>query len=166
MADHAAAAVAEIDEYKRHLDVVSDAEFAAILGYQRSTIAQWKKRGAIPAAAKHVIAKHIEWRKTNESARRKFSKLSASKRHFSKALVIRFLIDTLIAEDGDLEPDGLLFSAMEMDNFELAASRLLDQALAQGARDLATGYRSILAFEDFALSLAQALTSQAREDQE
>lgn len=157
-------ALAEIDDFKLQLNVFSDAEFAAVLGYQRSTIAQWKKRGAIPASAKHSIIAHITFRQTNERARLQFSKIPATKRQFAKAIVIRFLVESTLEVDGDLEPDELLFRAIEMDNFELAAARLLDNRLDAGARNLAAAFRQVLAVPDFVGELARELTSMLQEE--
>lgn len=157
-------ALAEIEEFKRQLNVVSDAELAALLGFQRSTIAQWKKRGAVPASAKHSILVHIEFRQRNERARFEFSNMAPTKRQFSKALVIRFLVETSIEEDGDLEPEGLLLRAMELDYFELAAARLLDKRLEAGARDLAAAFRQVLGSADFVLDLTGEMTAMLRED--
>ena len=151
-------ALADIEAYKRQLDIVTDAELASVIGYQRSTIAQWKKRGGIPASAKRTIERHIGSRKTNEAARASFSKLSASKRQFSKAIVVRYLVETTLDEDGDLEPDGLLYRAIEMDKFEMAAARLLDHELAAGAKDMAAAYRNVLA-TDVMMRLATELTA-------
>ena len=151
-------ALAEIEDFKRQLNVVSDAELAAILGFPRSTIAQWKKRDAIPASAKQSIRAHIEYRGRNERAKFEFSKIPATKRHFAKALVIRYLVESTLEVDGDLEPDGLLFRAIEMDNFELAAARLLDRQLSAGARDLSIAFRNVLGAPDFVGELARELS--------
>lgn len=153
----------EIEGYKRALDVVSDAELAAILGYQRSTIAQWKKRDAIPASARRLIRHHIDLREENNRAARAFSAMPPSMRQFSKALVISYLVATTLEEDGDLEPSNLLFRAMEMDRFEIAACRVLSRYVALGKHDLASAFREALASSSFVVELAEELTTMNRE---
>lgn len=156
-------ALVELEEFKRQLNVVSDADLAAILGYQRSAVAQWKKRGSIPESAKQTIHAHIEFRNRNERARFEFSKIPATKRHFAKALVIRYLIETTLEIDGDFEPDGLLYRAIEMDNFELAAAKLLDRQLAEGAKDLSAAFRRVLAAPEFIADLAGEISLSFRD---
>ncbi|PHP16394.1 hypothetical protein CG471_28370 [Sphingobium sp. IP1] len=148
---------AQVDEVKHQLGVAADEELAAILGYAPATIKQWRAKGAISDEGRHVVFNHLVFRRRNEIARNEFSSIDTSKRQFSKALVIRYLIETTVEEDGDLEPDGLLFRAIEMDNFELAASRLLDKELARGAKNLLVAFRRILA-GDVVMPLATELT--------
>ena len=136
-----------MDDVKRQLGIAADEELAAVLGYNSATIKQWRSKGAISDEGRNVVYNHLIFRRRNETARTEFSTIDASKRQFSKALVIRYLIDTTIEEDGDLEPDGLLFRAIEMDNFELAASRLLDKEMALGAKNLLSAFRKILTSE-------------------
>lgn len=147
----------QVDEVKRQLGVAADEELAAVLGYTPATIRQWRAKGVISDEGRRVVYNHLVFRRRNENARNEFSNIDASKRQFSKALVIRYLIETTLEEDGDLEPDGLLFRAIEMDNFELAASRLLDKELAKGAKNLLVAFRRILA-GDIVMPLAGELT--------
>lgn len=151
-----------VDDVKRQLGIAADEELAAVLGYNPTTIKQWRSKGAISDEGRNVVYNHLIFRRRNETARTEFSTIDASKRQFSKALVIRYLIDTTIEEDGDLEPDGLLFRAIEMDNFELAASRLLDKEMALGAKNLLSAFRKILAGE-LDMRLSKELTAMMNE---
>lgn len=154
---------ARIDAFKHEFDVRSDAEFAAIIGYHEGTVARWRITGKIPGDAIAAIMSHLEYRRRNEKDRDEFSGFTASKRQFSKALVIYYIVKSTLEEDGDLEADNLLFTAIYMDSFEVAASRLLDQELGSGAKNLLVAFRRLLN-PDLVLRLAKELTAMANED--
>lgn len=139
--------LSEIEGFKRELGVVSDAELAAHIGYQRSSIAQWKKRGEIPASARSVIANTIEARSASIKARRLVDRMQPTERQLCRAIALRYLI--VSTEDGDLEPDFMLYRVLVMDELELAASLLLRHHMESEALGAIAAYRRICGSETF-----------------
>ncbi|CAN5881029.1 hypothetical protein BH11PSE6_BH11PSE6_03710 [soil metagenome] len=50
-----------------------------------------------------------------------------------------------------------------MDNFELAAAKLLDRQLAEGAKDLSAAFRRVLAAPEFIADLAGEISLSFRD---
>lgn len=140
---------------KRQLSAATDSELAAALDIQRSAISQWKKRGAVPAKARRrceLIARHQD---ENEQARRQFSALPATIRQISRALALRYVIQT--TELGDEEAGALLARALFLDEIERAAYILLTETMAQAGLDAPTAYRRLCVSPDLETGLAGKL---------
>lgn len=145
----------EIEEMKRKLGAASDSELAAVLGFQRSTIAQWKKRGAIPVRAKIMasnLASHIV---ENNNARWQLSSIAPAIRQISRAISLKYIIQS--TEEYDLEPDGLIARAAYMDEIERSAYLLLKEIMKSRKQDAPSAFRFICSMDDFETELTKHL---------
>lgn len=153
----ASAVEVEIDGYKTALGAATDSDFATIMGLQRSTIAQWKKRAAIPESARRRIAWTIAHRQANETARSEFAKLPVTQRHISRAIALLYVVRS--TEVSDLGPQEMLNRALFLDEIERAASMLLAETMEQERADAGQAYQALFALEpaDFETRLTAIL---------
>jgi hypothetical protein len=145
----------EIDALKRQLGASTDSQLAAVLGLQRSAIAQWKKRGAVPDKARRAIEWTVAHRGANDEARAEFSRLPATLRQISRAISLLYVIRS--TEEGDNEPAVLLDRALFLDELERAAYILLSETMKREGLDAPEAYRRICTATTFETDLTAKL---------